>query len=100
MSRSYKKHPYAKDKTNKCMKKLSNKKIRQKLKNPEEELQHNSYKKVFQSWNICDYKFFSTWEQFWNFSINLWERFDKNKGVPFPDEKKEYARWRKWYKQK
>ena len=79
------------------MKKLSNKRIRQKLKNPEEELQHNSYKKDTDSWDICDYAFVMSWERYWKYAVESWIRFDEPHGIPFPNRKKEFARWRKWY---
>ena len=53
MSRSRKKHPVACDKTNKWAKRDANKKVR----NTEDIGNGNNYKKYYNSWNICDYKF-------------------------------------------
>lgn len=51
MSRSYKKVPIIKDRNPYC-KKCANKKVRK------EEIDDGSnYKKVYESYNICDYKF-------------------------------------------
>lgn len=58
MSRSYKKIPIYKDR-NPYMKKLANRKLRRRL-NANEECfigNYKSYKKTFESWDICDYYF-------------------------------------------
>lgn len=55
MSRSYKHTPYWGDKKSKDMKRFANHRVRQLLKNPENSLSYNSYKKCFCSWNICEY---------------------------------------------
>lgn len=53
MSRSYKKHPWYKDRSP-YMKNQANRKVRR---YKGENLNHKSYRKLFQSWDICDYKF-------------------------------------------
>lgn len=53
MSRSYKK-PYVKDKSNK---KDGKKAANNKVKRTKEIGNGKQYKKVYNSWNICDYKF-------------------------------------------
>lgn len=53
MSRSRKKHPVACDKTLKWAKKDANKKVR----NTEEISNGSNYKKHYNSWDICDFKF-------------------------------------------
>ncbi|HAH17786.1 MAG TPA: hypothetical protein DCL29_02025 [Eubacterium sp.] len=59
MSRSYKKHPRVKDKNNKGMKKYANKKVRHTKDIPN----GKAYKKVFESWDICDYCWIWTWKE-------------------------------------
>ena len=100
MSRSYKKTPCASDNNDKFFKRKFNKKLRQKLKNPEEEIHHNQFKKYNNSWDICEWKYPYSWEEYWKFTIECWARFDRERGIPFPDEKKEKSKWRKWYKRK
>lgn len=51
MSRSYKKQPYIKD-HNRGQKKLANRKVR----NTPDISNGSYYKRVYQQWNICDYK--------------------------------------------
>lgn len=52
MSRSYKKHPVAKLKNNKSMKKIYSRRIR----HCKDEDAYQNYKKKNNSWEICDYK--------------------------------------------
>ena len=62
MSRSFKKHPVVTDKTYKWAKKDANKKVR-KLENLGN---GNENKKHYDSWNICDYKFWVSFkDEFW-----------------------------------
>ena len=58
MSRSYKKHPFCKDKNKKGAKRTANKKVRRTKDIPN----GKAYKKVFESWNISDYKWIWTRE--------------------------------------
>lgn len=60
MSRSYKKTPISKDHTN-GMKKFANKKVR-KYKGEIED--GNSYKKIFCSYDICDWSFRETYSDY------------------------------------
>lgn len=52
MSRSYKKSPYVVDKKNKKDKRLANKKVR----NTAWIANGMGYKKVYETWDICDWK--------------------------------------------
>lgn len=57
MSRSYKKYPFVKDKSgSKHGKKFANKKVRHAKNLPN----GKAYKKVYESWDICDYKYLWT----------------------------------------
>ena len=78
MSRSYKKTPWAGDKSNTFMKKQFNRKLRRKNKNtdPEDEsnyLSNKSYKKANESWDIKDYGWIMTWEEYWQSCIKQWQ---------------------------
>ena len=56
MSRSYKKHAYCGDKKDKELKRLANHRVRQYLKRkPEVTLKPSQFKRLFESWEICDY---------------------------------------------
>lgn len=68
MSRSRKKSTYVTDNhghniRRKFMKKYSNKSLRNRLKNNDEVLQGMSYKKHFESYDICDYRWYWTESQ-------------------------------------
>ena len=62
MSRSYKKNPFATDHSRgtKYMKRLANHKVRRVIKNSEDLPSKLKHKKMTESWNICDYKWYST----------------------------------------
>lgn len=68
MSRSHKKHPVITDKAQKWAKKDANKRIR----NAKDIGNGSNYKKYYNSWNICDYKFWiSKFETFWDYAKSL-----------------------------
>lgn len=63
MSRSRRKSQFVTDNhghnfRRKFMKKYSNKSLRSRLKNSDELMQGSEFKKHFESWDICDYKYF------------------------------------------
>lgn len=96
MSRSYKKHPYATDKhpgTSKEKKRTANSVVRNKLKNPDVELQGGDYKKVYDSYDLCDFKYTMTWDEYWQEAL---DRYEKH-GGKVPNEKEEYRNWKKTY---
>ncbi len=96
MSRSYKKHPWCCDKKGKDDKRNANSKVRAKLKNIDYELKYSDYKKVFETYDICDYKWIETWDSFWK---REW-RFYYKHGGDKPEFKDSYRRWLKFYKRK
>lgn len=70
MSRSYKKYPSGKcERSCKWGQRQANKKIRQTLQTISN---GGSYKKLYNSWNICDYKFVS-------FIPSEWDRYKQYK---------------------
>lgn len=81
MSRSYKKTPFVKcEKSCKKGKRWANKKVRACV----EALSHKTYKKLFCSWDICDYYEITSWEEY-----KFWRGEDAN-----------YYEWYKTYKRK
>lgn len=96
MSRSYKKHPWAGDNKGKWKKRIANSKVRSYLKNYENTLKFSDFKKVHESWDICDYGWLYTWDEYWEHTMQDCKRFN----LPAPDKKKEYRYWFKTYKMK
>ena len=99
MSRSYKKNPWSGDTKGKWKKRQANSKVRMYLKNQENEVSNNEYKKISDSWDICDYGWIQTWEQYWNYCLKSYERHPEYYKTP-PNKKEEYRKWYKWYKMK
>ena len=98
MSRSYKKTPRCGDTKNKFIKKYANRVLRrQKLTS---DLQHNSYKKNYCSYDICDYDEVGTsFETFWSRRVNSWHNWF-HRYEPFPNREEAYKEWMRWYKRK
>lgn len=101
MSRSYKKTPWCGDKKGKAKKRIANHTVRRHLKNNMDlMLSPGDYKKLYESWDICDFYGIVSWEEHWN---RAWERYYwrcsmfPNKEHPVPNKEKEYIQWRKWY---
>ena len=75
MSRSYKRTPVCKDgnASKKRGKKIVNKKIR---KTTDLGQKSNLYKKGYESWNICDYRFYEDCKAEFNVEdINFWKKW-------------------------
>lgn len=101
MSRTYKKTPYCGDNKGKIKKRMANKKVRMFLKNFDEILKYNEYKKISESYNVCDYYWIETWESYWNRCIkNYYEWNHTGIKMDYPDKEKEYRYWYKCYKMK
>ena len=97
MSRSYKKTPRCGDTKDKFFKKYANRKVRR---NNANHYNHNSYKKLSSSWDICDYETVGrTFEEYWKQTLQDWHQFGY-KYEPYPSYEEEYRRWFKWYKAK
>ena len=108
VSRSYKKTPYCGLQKTKWAKQQANKKVRRYLnrqKIEDESFTPAAYKKVSESWNICDYYDIITWEEH-----KRWRKRRFHWGFTVPDMKflengdidwqNEYQLWWKWYKRK
>jgi hypothetical protein len=104
MSRSYKHTPYAGQPKLKWAKRQANKLVRSKLKrwNIQDNVNPSWYKKVSESWNICDYYDITTWEEhkrfrkrefMWGYSLPYMEFLD-NGDI---DWENEYQLWKRWY---
>ena len=91
MSRSYKKSPWSGD-SGPWWKRQANKKVRRYKKDLSN---GKDYKKLYCSWDICDYGSYKT--------LNSWLTFAKDKSNNHYcwdteyDETKEILKWKKWY---
>lgn len=97
MSRSYKHTPYAGDRKTKWAKRQANKLVRSKLKrwNIQDEINPSWYKKISESWNICDYYSICTLHSWMKNKWNL-RRWEREKIT----EREKIQEWYKWYKRK
>lgn len=104
MSRSYKKTPWCGDRKGKDKKRIANHIVRQWLKrNMDQTLAPGDYKKLYETWDICDYGWTSTWEQYWE---SEWKSYRwicsmfPNREHKAPDKKECYRKWLKFYHNK
>ena len=103
MSRSYKHTPYAGDTKTKWAKRQANRKYRSFLKQMEEDIPYSHFKKVSESWNICDYYDITTWEEHLRYRRKHHRytpygmKFLENGEIDIENERK---LWEKWYKRK
>lgn len=72
MSRSYKHEPTCGGK-NKFCKKQANRRVRRNK--MDLELSKGGYKKVYCSWEICDYFSRCTWEEYWQYELERYYYF-------------------------
>ena len=100
MSRSHKKHFCCKDR-NPYMKRYANRRVRQALNRDFDlELQHSDYRKFFRSWEICDWRFYETWEDYWESTVASYNKllsWFPDLKQEFPDKDKTYREWCKFY---
>jgi hypothetical protein len=98
MSRSYKKTPRAGDTKSKYSKRYANRQLRRKKLNTD--FQYSSYKKSFESYNICDFEEVATsFNDYWNSILRRWYDWEY-KYESFPDKDRAYKEWFKDYKRK
>lgn len=104
MSRSYKKTPWSGDKKGKEKKRIANHKVRQKLKNNLELIvQQGEYKKLYETWDICDYGWIITFDEFMEIEWKnyCWLKINfPDRAIEEPDEKQCYRIWLKFYHNK
>lgn len=85
MSRSYKKHPWFQLAGDKSWKKTFNRRIRRN--NLTDNIDDgNSYKKLNDSWDICDWRAYYSWDEFKKWELDY-----------FKNEKEAYAHWKKHF---
>jgi hypothetical protein len=96
MSRSYKKTPYAGDIKGKNKKRAAANKVRTLLKDHDIDLQGSAYRKVFNSYDICDFGEIRTWDDYW---LTLC-KIHKDLNIDPPNKKIEYRKWLSRYKNK
>ena len=102
MSRSYKKTPYCGQRKNKFAKRQASKVVRRTLKhNPEIEFAPGGYKKLYSSYDICDYWWVRSWNNYWldeleSYVAGLSRPWHRNDAPPNKQEC--YRRWLKYYK--
>ena len=99
MSKSYKRTPWAGDTKGKAKKRDANSKVRMFLKNLEHEIQNGDYKKIYETWDICDYGWIEDWEEYWNFELRRYAEHPEWYKKP-PNKKEAYREWYKAYKMK
>ena len=107
MSRSYKKHTCATWKS-KYARKQANRRWRHTY--DMEDAQYSKYKRYYPQWDVIDYVYRYTWEEYWRDSIRRyeklkmihpdWEEKYSEWANKYPDEKDEYLWWYQHYKAK
>lgn len=103
ISHSYKRTPWCGDHKGKSKKRIANHYVRNWLKeNPDVILPPGGYKKIYCSWDICDYGRIRTWEDYWNDCLKYHqEAVNRGWGHYLNlDEDEEYHWWLKHYKNK
>ena len=100
MSRSYKHTPYSGDRKNKYMKRLANKTVRQRLKDEDFSLSAAEYKKMFCSYDICDYYWIERdFESFHRRRLAKWYEW-RHLYDPFPTREESWELYSRWYLRK
>lgn len=99
MSRSYKKSSYCGDKKGKYKKRVANHTVRNYLKDINKILSKGGFKKVFCSYDICDYWWLQSWEEYWEDCLRGYKEHPEWYKQP-PNKKEEYRSWYKSYKMK
>ena len=96
MSRSYKHTPRCGERKNEFLKRYANHVVRRR-KLSEEFPQYSGYKRMYESWDICDYETVGeTFEQYYAAMVSLWYNWRYlPRSEPFPDReavRKEYEK--------
>lgn len=100
MSRSYKKTAYCGDHKGKEKKRIANSKVRSTLKKLDYNFSsHSAYKKMYGQWEICDWYFLNSWEEYWERTKRIYKKFPKIYKRPL-NKKEIYRDWYKMYKMK
>lgn len=99
MSRSYKHTPYSGDNKGKDKKRCANSKVRMYLKDFNNEISHKNFKHIYESYDICDFYWMETWEEYWHNRLIEYKEHPNWFKHP-PIKKEEYRKWYKLYKMK
>ncbi len=92
MSRSYKKTPYSGLPKDQFFKRYANKKLRQLHRQGKDVPDGKSFRKLMNSWNICDYSNIMKFEKF--------VQFRTRNSLVTSELKELYCKWFKYYKGK
>lgn len=99
MSRSYKKTPCVGDRKGKIKKRIANHTVRAKLKQDLDFTIHQSnFKKMYEQWNICDFKSILSWEEYWEEEWRVYHYLSAmhpDQEISKPDKRMCYRKWRK-----
>ena len=69
--------------------------------NPEEIIKGKSFKKIYESYDICDYGGLCSWEEYWKGIIKYYQRMKQyGYNLKEPNKKEEYRNWKKHCKNK
>ena len=99
MSRSYKKYPYYGDKKSKSQKRIANHKVRLYLKDTKHKIFRSNYKKIYESYNICDFYWMMPWDEYWDDCQKTYKEHPEWYKSPL-NKKIEYRKWYRQYKMK
>lgn len=108
MSRSRKRHPVCTAACNKKLKRVANKKVRQynkKLSQMESSDRYyigngKKYIRVFESWDICDYKWRTTFMEFYQSEYSYYGIGHNYNIGEMPSNEELWLKWYKYYKMK
>ena len=97
MSRSYKHTPRCGNRKGRYSKHLANHVVRRN-RYKDAFPQYAGYKKMFESWNICDYEIVGrTFEQYYAHMVTCWYIWERHFGKPFPDREQSREEYQRWY---
>lgn len=101
MSRSYKHTPWCGD--NKTVgKRLAKRAWRRRVKNLNNPtLNYSLYKRTYDQYDVCDYGFLKTFDEYWDNVVEDWHWFQaRGWHEKQPDREAAYRKWYKTYKRK
>lgn len=97
MSKSYKHTPYYGDRKNRGLKRIANRLVRRKLKKSNVILSRGAYRKMFDSWEICDFCYIEhNFETFYTKEVSIWNDWGY-KYEPYPTREEKLKEYNKYY---
>ena len=101
MSRSYKHTPYCGDRKSKDMKRFANKRVRQRLKHSDYLPVAAEYKRMFESYDICDFCTCEySFEEYYLREVNFWYQWYQYWGDSFPNREECWNDYCKYFLRK